>query len=234
MNTNTGSDLSCCCFAVEARTFSFFCLEPRIRHTGSQHWKITAVLCCCRECWETMWCCSPGRKDTFYCVVALCHLQLPIPTQGAARGGREKVMLSKHLRADSTPGDGSLMARELYCLRFEWWTWQPPPHTNWVRVPFCGCLAWQALSTLLDKRFHWLVLLQQSAELSGSPRLRKCGFHVNLGRSTAKIAPPRSASDFCKCHYIIVGLQLRFPVKLHRAYSKSLLHHKQAPFKFLV
>lgn len=160
--------------------------------------------------------------------------QFPIPTQGAARGGRERVMLSKHLRADSTPGDGSLMASELYCLHFKWWSWQPPPHTNWVGVPFCGCLAWQALATLLDKWFHWPVLLQQSAELSGLPRLSKRGFHVNLGRSTAKIAAPWSASDFCKCHYFIVGLQLRFPVKLHWAYSKSLLHHKQAVFKFIV
>lgn len=55
-----------------------------------------------------------------------------------ASGGRERPMLCKCLRAGTTPGDRRLMASELCCLQFKWWSWQTPPQTNRVGVPFCG------------------------------------------------------------------------------------------------
>lgn len=104
--------------------------------------------------WETMWCCSPDRRDSFAHVVAMCHLYLLIPTQ--VPGGSQWWQAE----AGTTPGSGAWMTNELYCLRFQWQSWQAPLQTNWVGVPFCGCLGLQPYLHL-DK---WFQYLQLSAE----------------------------------------------------------------------
>lgn len=141
-----------------------------------------AVIC------EAVWLCGPVRKDFFWLCCGSVPSLAPHPRAG---GWRLPVVAGRGWRrvnaCELAPHQGMPVwwqESELHCLQFEWWHWQTPPQTNRVGVPFCGYLALQDLSTLLDKWFHWLILLQQSAELSRPPS--KCGFHVNLGRSTAK------------------------------------------------
>lgn len=112
-----------------------------------------------------------------------------------------------------------------------------PPQTNWVGVPECGCLALQALSTLGQV----IPLANLTPAISRTVGIAKAELSVVSMRIQAevqpKIAAPWSSSGFCKCHYtttLLLAFKLRFPLKLDQAYNKFLLHHKQAPFKFVV
>lgn len=82
--------------------FFFWLLEHQIRCSGNY---------CCTSLLqgglssekETMWCCSPDRRDIFAHCVALCHLYLLIPTQ--VPGGSQWWQAE----AGTTPGSGTWM-----------------------------------------------------------------------------------------------------------------------------
>lgn len=145
-DSNRGSDPSRCCFTC---TFSFFaCLQPQIRYIGSQGWKITAVLCCCREHCHLRPCGTAvpiGRTFLLCCSSVPCSAPMPTQVAGGSQRRRERLVLCKCLQAGTTPGmRARWQASQSSCLQFERWSWQTPPQTNGVGVSFCGYLALQA------------------------------------------------------------------------------------------
>lgn len=158
-----------------------------------------------------MWCCSPDRKDVFAHVVALCHPQLLIPMQvpGGSQwwqgeaGSLEMSVGWHHTRS------GSWTASELYCLRCHWWSWQAPPQTNGVGVPFCGCLALRALFTLGQV----IPLANLTPAISRTVGIAKTELSVVSMRIQGEV---QQKLQFLVCHwllqvplhsYITVGLQ---------------------------
>lgn len=215
-------------------TALFWLLEQQIRCSGNY---------CCTSLLQGVLLFETPRSTavltggTLLPMLWLCAIFTPHAHTGAWRLPVERLVPCEchcpgwqHTRSASTPGKRVVLP-VVSVVQLA------PPQTNWVGVPVCGCLALQALSTLGQV----IPLANLTPAISRTVGIAKAELSVVSMRIQAevqpKIAAPWSSSGFCKFHYIttlLLAFKLRLPLKLDQAYNKFLLHHKQAPFKFIV